>query len=118
MRDIIFDNLEKIPACLDTAQEYLTMNNLYKSIALHCAFSRLYTAIMVAFEHMLAWLSKGSMKHAAGAFFKQGNYESLLETKIEAIRDRSTDVRQQAEICSQYLIGSIDAKVSRRKTQK
>ncbi|KAH8808858.1 hypothetical protein F5884DRAFT_384116 [Xylogone sp. PMI_703] len=107
IRDLILSSLGKIPQALQTAKQYLEMRNLYKSVELHIEFSRLYKAILEFFRHILDWMSKSSFKHAAVAFWKQDDYEKDLEDKLSCVWDQATAVRQQAEICSQFLIGDI-----------
>jgi hypothetical protein len=114
IRDLIFSSLGKIPAALETARQYLEMDNLYKSLKLHIEFSRLYKSILIVFRHILDWLSKSLIRKATSAFLKQGEYEKELVEKINIVRDRGAAVRQQAEICSQYLIGSIHQNLSKR----
>lgn len=91
------------------------MHNLYKSVELHIEFSRLYKAILIVFRHILEWMSKSGIKHAAKAMFRQDDYEKELEDRITDVWDRAAAVRQQAEICSQYLIGSIHENLAIRK---
>ncbi|KAF8849599.1 hypothetical protein BDZ45DRAFT_732131 [Acephala macrosclerotiorum] len=107
IRDLILSSLGKIPQALQTAKQYLEMRNLYKSAELHIEFSRLYKAILLVFKHMLEWMSKSGFRHAAKALWQQDDYEMDLEDRIKDVWDRAAAVRQQAEICSQYLIGSI-----------
>jgi hypothetical protein len=107
IRDLILSSLGKIPQALQTAKQYLEMRNLYKSAELHVEFSRLYKAILEVFQHILDWMSKSSIRHAVTAFWKQDEYEQELEDKLTCVWDQAAAVRQQAEICSQFLIGDI-----------
>lgn len=114
VRDKIFDNLSRIPAVLDKAKDFLGMNNSYKSIKLHNAFSSLYSAIVNAFRHMLEWLQKSSFRHAAGAIFKGPDYGKLIDDSVAMVDTQAENVRQHAEICSYYMIGRIDHNITRR----
>jgi hypothetical protein len=82
---------------------------------LHYAFARLYSAILVAFEDMLSWLSKSSLRHAAGAIFQGADYGKRIEDALAVVKERSMNVKEQAARCSQVSIGRIDQNVSRRK---
>lgn len=113
MRDLIFSSLGKIPAALETAKEYLQMNDLYQNKILHLAFARLCASILVAFEHMVRWLSERSIMRAMKSLLKQDDYEKQLKMKIQDVYDCAKNVRQQAERCSQELIGKVHQEVTK-----
>lgn len=111
---MVFANLAEIPQALDGARDYLKMNNIYQSLKLHQAFSKLCAAILVAFEDMLRWLGENRWKHAAKAFFASDGYEADLKTKVDVVKQQSEAVRREAERCSYFLLGNVDQKLTKR----
>lgn len=79
------------------------------------AFARLYTAILVAFEHILQWLLKSFLRRAVSAVVKGDSYGQIIEDKLTLVEERARDVKDQAARCSQWVIGRIDENVSKRK---
>ena len=112
MREAIFEALGSIPTTLANAKLYTEM---WKSVELHREFSKLYTAILEVFEHMLSWLSeKHHIKRALKAFGQQDSYEDKLNRMIRNVEHCAILVREQASICSQWVIGSVNQKIDRR----
>lgn len=99
---------------LEHAKDYLTIHNLFKSRELHYAFARLYAGILVALEHILEWLRKKPWRHAISAGLRQDNYGFVLKEKIHVVSKLSAAVQEQARVCSHWMIGSINEKMSRR----
>lgn len=97
---------------LERAKLYFEM---WRSLKLHTHFSKLYTAILEVFRHILIWLKENSFKSAAKAFLKQDGYEKSLTLKLKAVEICAASVREEASICSQYALGSINRNVERRK---
>ena len=112
MRESIFEALGSIPTTLANAKLYTEM---WKSVELHREFSKLYTAILEVFEHMLSWLSeKHHIKKALKVFGQQDSYEDKLNRMIRHVEYCATLVREQASICSQWVIGSVNQKIDKR----
>lgn len=78
-------------------------------------FSRLYTAILEVFRHILLWLKENSFKAAAKAFLQQDGYEKSLTSKLKIVERCAASVREEATMCSQYALGSINKNMERRK---
>ena len=112
IREIIFETLGSIPAMLGNAKLYVEM---WKSLKLHIEFSKLYTAILEVFCHILKWLQENSFKAAAKAFLQQDGYEKSLSSKLKIVENCAAAVREEASICSQYALGSINRNMGRRK---
>ena len=111
VRDTIFIALARIPATLETARLY---NGLWQSTKLHRAFSRLYTAILKVFEHILALLSESSWRAATKALLHQSGYGEQLENFLHDVERCAVDVREEANICSHWVIGSVNQKIDIR----
>ena len=112
IRDTVFAALGSIPAIVAKANVYLEM---WKSVDLHKAFSRLYTIILEVFEHIIAWLAEPGLLSVGKAFFKQDQYGDNLRSMIDNVRVYAKDVADEADICSQWVIGSINEKMDRRR---
>lgn len=112
VRESIFDALGSIPTTLANAKLYTEM---WKSVELHREFSKLYTAILEVFEHMLSWLLEKHHIKALKVFGQQDSYEDKLKKMIRNVEECATSVREQASICSQWVIGSVNCKMDRRK---
>ena len=111
IRDMIFTALGRIPATLETARLY---HGLWQSTKLHQAFSKLYTAILKVFEHILTLLSESSWRTATKQVFKQGRYGEELEEFLHNVERCAVDVREEANICSHWVIGSVNQKIDIR----
>ena len=111
VRESIFDALGSIPTTLANAKLYTEM---WKSVELHREFSKLYTAILEVFEHMLSWLLEKHHIKVLKVFGQQDNYEDKLKRMIRTVEDCATSVREQASICSQWVIGSVNQKMDKR----
>lgn len=107
-------SLAEIPLALESARENLAVSKCYQSLRLHQAFSKLCAAIFVSYRHMLVWLEKGTMRHAAAAFFRQDSYGQEVIQSIEAVRIQSAEVRRETKVCSYIRLGKIDQTLSRR----
>ena len=112
VRESIFDALGSIPTTLANAKLYTEM---WKSMELHREFSKLYTAILEVFEHMLCWLLEKHHIKALKVFSQQDSYEDKLKRMVRTVEECATAVREQATICSQWVIGSVNQKMDRRK---
>lgn len=115
VRESIFDALGSIPTTLANAKLYTEM---WKSVELHREFSKLYTAILEAFEHMLSWLCEKHHIKAFKVFGQQDSYEDELKRKIRNVEQCATSVREQASICSQWVIGSVNQKMDKRECSR
>ena len=111
VRESIFDALGSIPTTLANAKLYTEM---WKSVELHREFSKLYTAILEVFEHMLSWLLEKHHIKAFKVFSQQDSYEDKLKRMIRTVEECATSVREQASICSQWIIGSVNYKMDKR----
>ena len=113
VRDSIFDALGSIPTTLANAQLYTEM---WFSVELHREFSKLYTAILEVFEHMLSWLLEKHHIKVLKVFGQQDNYEDKLNRMLRTVEERAASVREQASICSQWVIGSVNQKMDKRES--
>ena len=111
VRESIFDALGSIPTTLANAKLYTEM---WRSVELHREFSKLYTAILEVFEHMLSWLLEKHHSKVLKAFGHQDSYEDTLKRRLRVVEDCATLVREQASICSQWVIGSVNQKMDKR----
>lgn len=111
VRESISDALGSIPTTLANAKLYTEM---WTSVELHREFSKLYTAILEAFEHILSWLSEKHHVKAFKVFGQQDSYEDDLRRTILNVEQCATSVREQASICSQWVIGSVNQKMDKR----
>lgn len=111
VRESIFDALGSIPTTLANAKLYTEM---WKSVELHREFSKLYTAILEVFGHMLSWLLEKHHVKVLKVFGQQDSYEDKLGRMIRNVEQCATSVREQANICSQWVIGSVNQKMDKR----
>lgn len=111
VRESIFDALGSIPTTLANAKLYTEM---WRSVELHREFSKLYTAILEVFEHMLSWLLEKHHSKVLKAFGQQDSYEDKLKRMIRNVEQCAASVREQASICSQWVIGSVNHKMDKR----
>ena len=111
VRESIFDALGSIPTTLANAKLYTEM---WRSVELHGEFSKLYTAILGVFEHMLSWLLEKHHSKVLKAFGQQDSYEDTLKRMLRVVEDCAMSVREQASICSQWVIGSVNQKMDKR----
>lgn len=113
VRDSIFDALGSIPTTLANAKLYTEM---WFSVELHREFCKLYTAILEVFEHMLSWLLEKHHIKVLKVFGQQDNYEDKLNRMIQTVEECAASVREQASICSQWVIGSVNQKMDKRES--
>lgn len=111
VRESIFDALGSIPTTLANAKLYTEM---WRSVELHREFSKLYTAILQVFEHMLSWLLEKHHVKVLKVFGQQGSYEDKLQRMLQNVEQSAASVREQASICSQWVIGSVNHKMDKR----
>ena len=111
VREAIFTALSDMPAALENANIY---SRMWSSVKLHQAFSDLCTSILKVLENIFAWLSEPGILSAAKAFVKQDDYGKRHLAQIDKVKQNAASVREEADICSQWVIGSIDEKLDRR----
>ena len=111
VRESIFDALGSIPTTLANAKLYTEM---WRSVELHREFSKLYTAILQVFEHMLSWLLEKHHIKVLKVFGQQDSYEDKLKKMLQNVEQSAASVREQASICSQWVIGSVNHKMDKR----
>ncbi|KAL2786505.1 hypothetical protein BJX66DRAFT_342097 [Aspergillus keveii] len=105
------DEVERAQLMMDCHQNILPSERLYRSV------SQLYSTVFKLLEHIVLWFSQRLGHKILKAVMQQGEYERHLEAIVKEFKTSVSNVKAEADVCSQHRLRDLDRKVDRHQME-